>query len=120
MPLRFKRFERIRSHFAFRFTKLGVVVLATTLAVAIVATLTLDLGPSLRGLAEREGSKRVGRPMHIGKLGVRLLNGKFVIEDFVIEGLVPSDRPFLAAKRIDVSLAWEALFRREVLVDSSR
>ena len=28
MPLRFKRFERIRSHFAFRFTKLGVVVLA--------------------------------------------------------------------------------------------
>ena len=118
MPLRFKRFERIRSHFAFRFTKLGVAVLATTLAVAIVATLTLDLGPSLRGLAEREGSKRVGRPMQIGKLGVRLLNGKFVIEDFVIEGLVPSDRPFLTAKRIDVSLAWEALFHREVLVDS--
>jgi hypothetical protein len=118
MPLRFKRFERVRSHLAFRFTKLGVVVLATTLAVAIVATLTIDLGPSLRGLAEREGSKRVGRPMHIGKLGVRLFNGKFVIEDFAIEGLVPTDRPFLAAKRIDVSLAWEALFRREVLLDS--
>jgi hypothetical protein len=118
MPLRFKRFERIRSHFAFRFTKLGVVVLATTLAVAIVATLTLDLGPGLRGLAEREGSKRVGRPMHIGRLGVRLFNGKFVLEDFVIEGLVPTDRPFLTAKRIDVSLAWEAIFHREVLVDS--
>ena len=118
MPLRFKRFERIRSHFAFRFTKVGVVVLAITLAVAIVATLTVDLGPGLRGLAEREGSKRVGRPMHIGRLGVRLFNGKFVLEDFVIEGLVPADRPFLRAKRIDVSLAWEALFRREVLVDS--
>ena len=26
--------------------------------------------------------------------------------------------PFLTAKRIDVSLAWEAMFRREVLVDS--
>ena len=118
MPLRFKRFERIRSHFAFRFTKLGVVVLAMTLAVAIVATLTVDLGPGLRGLAEREGSKRVGRPMHIGRLGVRLFNGKFVLEDFVIEGLVPTDRPFLTAKRIDVSLAWNAMFHREVLVDS--
>jgi hypothetical protein len=118
MPLRFKRFERIRSHVAFRFTKLGVVVLAMMLAVAIVATLTVDLGPGLRGLAEREGSKRVGRPMHIGRLGVRLFNGKFVLEDFVIEGLVPTDRPFLTAKRIDVSLAWDAMFRREVLVDS--
>ena len=61
-------------------------MLATLLAVAIVATLTIDLGPGLRGLAEREGSKRIGRPMRIGKLGVRLLNGKFVLEDFVIEG----------------------------------
>src|SRR5687767_11576873 len=118
MPLRFKRFERIRSHFAFRFTKLGVFVLAVTLAVAIVATLTVDLGPRLRGLAEREGSKRVGRPMHIGRLGVRLFNGKFVLEDFVIEGLVPTDRPFLTAKQIEISLTWDALFHREVLVDS--
>ena len=118
MPLRFKRFERIRSHFAFRFTRYGVAVLAVTLAVAIVATLSVDLGPGLRGLAEREGSKRVGRPMHIGRLSVRLFSGKFALENFVIEGLVPTDRPFLTAKRIDVSLAWEAMFRREVLVDS--
>ena len=118
MPLRFKRFERIRSHFAFRFTKLGVAVLAVTLAVAIVATLTVDLGPGLRVLAEREGGKRVGRSMQIGRLGVRLLNGKFVLEDLVIGGLEPNHRPFLRAKRIDVSLTWEALFRREVLIDS--
>src|SRR5688572_21115544 len=118
MPLRFKRFERIRSHFAFRFTKLGVAVLAVTLAVAIVATLTVDLGPRLRGLAEREGTKRVGRPMHIGRLGVHIFSGKFAIENFVIEGLVPTDRPFLTAKRIDVSLTWDAMLRREVLIDS--
>ena len=118
MPLRFQRFERVRSRFAFRFARFGVVVLATLLAVAIVATLTIDLGPGLRGLAEREGSKRVGRPMHIGKLGVRLFNGKFVLEDFVIEGLSPTDRPFLTAKRIDVSLTWDAMFHREVLLDS--
>jgi len=103
MPLRFKRFERIRSHFAFRFTKLGVAVLATMLAVSIVATLTLDLGPGLRGLAEREGSKRVGRQMQIGRLGVRLFSGKFVIEDFVIGGLEPGHRPFITAKRVKCS-----------------
>ena len=56
--------------------------------------------------------------MHIGRLGVRLFNGKFVLEDFVIEGLEPGHRPFLTAKRIDVSLAWDAMFRREVLLDS--
>src|SRR5436853_4905831 len=87
MPLRFKRFERVRSHFAFRFTKLGVVIFAAALAVCIVTTLTVDLGPALRALAEREGSRRIERPMHIGALSVRLFNGRFVLDDFVIEGL---------------------------------
>ena len=81
MPLRFKRFERIRSHFAFRFTRLGVLIFAMVLAVAIVTTLTVDLGPSLRGLAERGGSSYLHRPMHIGTLSIRLLNGKFVLDD---------------------------------------
>ena len=118
MPLRFKRFERVRGHFAFRFTRIGVVVLAITVAVAIVATLTVDLGPGVRALAEREGSKRIGRPMHIGRLGIRLFTGKFVVEDLVIGGLSPADRPFLTARRIDVSLTWDAMLRREVLLDS--
>jgi translocation and assembly module TamB len=118
MPLRFKRFERIRAHFAFRFTRLGVVILAGALAVAIVTTLTVDLGPGLRALAEREGSRRLQRPMQIGRLSVRLFDGKFVVEDFEIGGLSPSDRPFLRAKRIDVSLTWDAMFRSEILLDS--
>ena len=54
MPLRFQRFERIRSHLAFRLTRVGVAIFATALAVAIVTTLSIDLGPGLRGLAERE------------------------------------------------------------------
>ena len=109
MPLRFKRFARVREHFAFRFTRIGVVVLAITLAAAIVATLTIDLGPGLRRLAEREGSKRIGRTMRIGKLGVRLFNGKFVVENFVVGGLSETDRPFLTARRIEVSLTWDAM-----------
>ncbi len=118
MPLRFKRFERIRSHLAFRFTRFGVAALAVTLAVSIVSTLTVDLGPGLRALAEREGSKRVGRQMRIGRLGVRLVTGKFVLEDFSIAGLSAQDRPFITAKRIDISLAWDAMMHREVLLDS--
>ena len=118
MPLRFKRFERVRSHFAFRFTKVGVVIVAAALAVAIVTTLTVDLGPALRGLAEREGSRRIDRPMHIGSLSVRLFNGSFVLQDFVIEGLSPTDRPFLRAKRLEVSLAWQAMLHNDVLLDS--
>ena len=108
----------MRAHLVFRFTRIGVLVCATTLAIAIVATLTVDLGPALRGLAEREGTKRVGRTMQIGRLGVRLFNGRFVVEDLVIAGLKPEHRPFFTAKRIDVSLAWEAMLRREVLLDS--
>ena len=72
----------------------GVAALAVTLAVAIVSTLTIDLGPGLRALAEREGSKRVGRAMRIGRLGVRLFTGKFVLEDFSIAGL---SRSFFAS-----------------------
>ena len=105
MPLRFKRFERVRAHFAFRFTKLGVVIFAAALAVCIVTTLTVDLGPALRALAEREGSRRIERPMHIGALSVRLFNGRFVLDDFVIEGVTHTDRPFLRARRVEVSLS---------------
>ncbi|MCM3878847.1 MAG: translocation/assembly module TamB domain-containing protein [Vicinamibacterales bacterium] len=118
MPLRFKRFERVRSHLAFRFTRLGVVIAAAVLAAAIVTTVTIDLGPALRGLAEREGSRRIKRPMHIGQLSVRLLNGRFVLRDFVIEGLEPAHRPFLKARQVEVSLTWDALFHSEVLLDA--
>ena len=36
----------------------------------LVSTVAIDLGPALRARAEREGSKWLDRPMHIGRLGV--------------------------------------------------
>lgn len=90
---------------------------AVILAVAFVTTLTVDLGPRLRGLAERAGSNYIERPMHIGRLGVHLWLGEFVVEDLVIEGLTPESRPFLTAKRIDVSMPWSTLFTRRVVLD---
>ena len=119
MPLRFKRFERIRSHFAFRVTQAGCHRVGDDPRRGDRGDADDRSGPwSARSRGARGIEARRPDDATSARLGVRLFNGKFVIEDFVIEGLVPTDRPFLTAKRIDVSLAWEAMFRREVLVDS--
>ena len=73
--------------------------------VVLVTVFTVDLGPNLRELAEREGTKYMERPMHIGRLSAKLTPGEFVVEDLLIEGLTPTDRPFLKAKKIDVRAA---------------
>ena len=85
---------------------------------AFVTTVTVDLGPSLRALAERGGAAYLHREFTIGRLSVRLLTGTFVVENLRIGGLEKSDRPFLTAKSIDVSMSFSALLHREVLVDS--
>ena len=74
--------------------------------------------PTLRARAEVAGSGYVHRPMHIGKLGVHLWTGRFVVEDLVIEGLTPSDIPFFKARTISVALPWwRILLRREILIE---
>ena len=40
--------------------------------------------------------------MHIGRLSAKLTPGVFVVEDLVIEGLEPTDRPFLRRRRSTV------------------
>ena len=101
-----------------RYTRLSLVLLGALLAGVIVTTVTVDLGPALRVQAEQAGSRQIGRPVHIGKLSIYLFLGRFLVEDLVIEGITPYDRPFLRAERIVVSMPWSALFRREVLFDS--
>ena len=100
---------------AFRVT---IMIVAALLAVSIVTTLTVDLGPSVRERLQREGTNYLRRPLRIGGLHFRLYTGRFQIDDLVIDGLNPGDRPFLRAKRITVSLSWTALINREVLLDS--
>jgi len=93
-------------------------VLLALVAALLVTVLTVDLGPRLRGLAEREGSKYLQRPMHIGNLSVRLLSGRFVVDDLVIEGLLPGDRPFLRAGKISVDFPWWSAFTNRIIVES--
>ena len=97
--------------------KIAVVILSVVIAVAAVTTLTVDVGPALRVRAEQEGSKFLQRPMRIGRLSVRLWDGRYQVEDLVIDGLTPQSRPFLTAKRIDLSMPWSTLFNRRVVFD---
>jgi hypothetical protein len=104
-----------------RLRRLALRLLAAAVAIfaaLVVALFTVDLGPELKGVAEREGSKYLERPMHIGRLSAKIRPGEFLIEDLVIEGRAPSDRPFLKAKTITVKLPWWTIFTRELIIES--
>src|SRR5918993_1436960 len=79
-----------------------LAIIVAVLAGVVVTFFTVDLGPSVRARAEREGSRFIQRPIHIGRLSAKVTPGVFVVEDLVIEGLQPTDRPFLRAKKIQV------------------
>jgi hypothetical protein len=95
-----------------------LAVVVAVVAAILMTVFSVDLGPSLRGLAEREGSKYMERPIHIGRLSAKLTPGEFLVEDLVIEGRAPSDRPFMKAKKITVKIPWWSIFRRELIVES--
>jgi hypothetical protein len=109
-PVRRSRVRRV----LLRLLAVGVAVLAAVL----IAVFSVDLGPSLRQLAEREGSKYMERPIHIGRLSAKLTPGEFLVEDLVIEGRAPADRPFMKAKAITVKIPWWSIFRRELIIES--
>jgi hypothetical protein len=92
--------------------------IAIIFAVAFVTLFSVDLGPWLRERAEKAGANYLKREFHIGRLSARLLRGHFVVEDLMIGGLSPGDKPFFTAKQIVVTMAWGALLRREVIIES--
>jgi len=114
------RLQLLRQHVAFRGGTRAVKLAGAILAAAIVASLTVDLGPSLRGLAERGGSDQLKRPIHLGKLSMHILRGSFVVENFQIDGVNPGDRPFFVAKRLEFGLDWSGLFSRrpDIIISS--
>jgi hypothetical protein len=95
-----------------------LAVLIALVAAVIAWGITVDLGPRLTRIAEQQGSKFFDRPMHIGKLSVVLRNGSFKVEDLVIEGLSPTDRPFLKAKTVFMNLPWWTYFTHELIVEN--
>ena len=98
----------------------GRRVLGVGLAVVaglLVTALSIDLGPQLKGLAEREGSKYLERPLHIGRIRALIGRGEFEFTDVVIESPKAEDVPFLRAANIRVSVPWWTVFRRALVVD---
>jgi hypothetical protein len=106
------RFQLLRQNFAYRNGTRAIKLAGAILAAAIVASLTIDLGPSLRQFAERGGTDQLKRPIHIGRLSLHVLRGSVVVEDLQIDGVKPSDRPFFVAKRIELGLDWTKVLRR--------
>jgi hypothetical protein len=95
----------------------GLALVVAIVAGVLVSVFTVDLGPSLRRRAEDAGSKYLERPMHIGRLSAKLRPGVFEVDDVVIEGLEPGDRPFLTAKTITVSLPWWTIFTHKLAIE---
>ncbi|HEX7087076.1 MAG TPA: translocation/assembly module TamB domain-containing protein [Vicinamibacterales bacterium] len=102
------------------FVRTVAIIATVLLAVAIVTTITVDLGPAVRAAAERAGSSYLQRELAIGRLSIRLLTGDIVVESLRIGGLEPEHRPFLVADRIEVGLDFSALARREILIEDVR
>lgn len=99
-------------------------VVVSFFAAVLVGLFTIDLGRidlgggrSLRALAEREATKYLERPMHIGSLSALITPGAFALYDVVIEGKKPGDRPFLKAKQIIVRLQYWPLLRNEIVFE---
>ena len=92
--------------------------MAVILAVAVVTSISVDLGPVARKEAESQLSKLIKRPSHIGRLKIYLWRGQYAVQDLVIEGLTPQSRPFLVAKEITVSMPWDTLFDRRIVLDT--
>lgn len=95
-----------------------IAVASVILAVVVVTTLSMDLGPRLRELAERQGTNYLKRSMHIGRLKVYLWDGHFEVEDLIIDGLTPQSRPWLVAKTIKIYMPWSTLFTRRIVFSS--
>lgn len=118
VALLFVRFRSRLFKLRARHVLMGIAVLVFVLAAGLLTAVTIDLGPSLKGQAERAGSNYLKRTMTIGRLSIHLWTGKFIVEDLVIGGLTPESRPWLTAKRIAVSMPWNTLFDKRVVLDT--
>ena len=100
-----------------RYLGRALVVVLALAAAALVSFVSIDLGPAVRAQAERAATSQLDRPVRIGRIGIYLLPGRFVVEDLVIDGLRDGDEPFFVAERIVISSSWLALLRGELLFD---
>ena len=101
-----------------RYVRRGVAGGAVVVAATLVGLVTIDLGPAVRARAEQALGGYLDRDVSIGRVGIYLASGEFVVEDLTIGGLNLGDRPFLVAGEITLSVVWSALLHGEFLADA--
>ncbi len=101
-----------------RYVQWSIAGGAVVVAAALVGLVTVDLGPAVRGRAEQALGGYLDREVSIGRVGIHLSRGRFVVEDLTIGGLNLGDRPFLVAGEITLSVVWSALLHGEFLADA--
>jgi hypothetical protein len=108
-----------RRRFAWRWARRLLAVAIAVAAALFVTFFSIDIGRfgQLKEWAERGGSKYIERSLHIGKISAFVTPGDFEVDDVVIEGLHPGDRPFFRAKRIQVHITWWNLLHKEVAIN---
>ena len=110
----FKRIiDRIRGNRVLRYLSFSLTMLVALLAAAVVVSVTVDLGPSVRRSPSAKERSYIERGLHIGTLRIHLFTGKVLVEDLRIDGLHQGDRPFFTAKQIAVGLDWLPVFSRK-------
>jgi len=112
MPVR-----ELAGRFGHHARRAAMIALAL-LAAAIVTSVTVDVGPSVRARAERLLSAEIQRPSTIAGLSIRLFDGSLVVRGLRIEGLDARSEPFMRAAEVRVSIPLWALLRREVRISS--
>jgi hypothetical protein len=101
-----------------RVVRAVLLLLVVVVAASLVTAISVDLGPSVKKYAETYGSQYLERPLHIGRIRFRLFTGNFLFEDLTIEGITPQSRPFLIAKRVELSIPWSTLFDKRFVLRS--
>ena len=87
--------SQLRSAFTFgyRLARRFALVIGVVVAVVLVSTLTIDLGPAIRARAEIAGSNWLERKLTIGRLGIHLGAGSSWLRTSVSTGCCRASRP---------------------------
>ena len=107
-----------KRRFVARWARRLLAVVVAVVASIFVAVFSIDLGrfPQLKSRAEKEARNYLERTTHIGRIQALITPGSFAVDDLVIEGRKPGDRPFFKAKRVYLQVMWWSLIRNRELV----
>src|SRR5258708_11877339 len=97
---------------------LGIVALSAVIGAAIlVATFNVN---EYRGTIQSEIEKRLGRPVNLGDMHLKLFPPRFGVQDLAIadDPRFSPDSPFVKAKELDVSVKLLPLLQKHIKIDS--